>query len=158
MSSSPIAAVLDELRDQLPTSDAPPFSIIDGDRQTRAAALAAVPDPRRRGGVRYRFAPLRSAVVCAMLGGARSVAAIVEWTADLSGPARASLALTGTTPAGTTLWRLLVAVDPAALPTALGSWVPTRRHERTSPVAPGRRRRRVWAVDGHDDAGHGARC
>jgi hypothetical protein len=46
---------------------------------------------------------------------ARSFAAIVEWIADLPGPARTNLALTEKTPAGTTLWRLLIEVDPTAL-------------------------------------------
>ena len=148
MSSSPIAAVLDEMHDLLSGPDAHLSSITDGDRRSLAQALAAVPDPRRRRGVRHRFTPLLSAAVCAMLCGARSFAAIVEWIADLSGPDRASLALTKTTPAGTTLWRLLVAVDPTALQTALGSWVRARLPEPTCREVPGRRRRRVLAVDG----------
>jgi predicted transposase YbfD/YdcC len=148
MSSSPIAAVLDDLADRLPTRDAHSIPITDGDRRTLAEALAAVPDPRRRRGVRYRFTPLLSAAVCAMLCGARSFAAIVEWIADLSGPARTSLALTGTTPAGTTLWRLLVAVDPAALQSALGSWLRARLEQPADTAGRRRRRRRVLAVDG----------
>jgi DDE_Tnp_1-associated len=70
MSSSPLAVVLDELHDQLPTPACDSFSLTAGDQQTLAAALAAVPDPRRRRGVRYRFTPLLSAAVCAMLCGA----------------------------------------------------------------------------------------
>jgi predicted transposase YbfD/YdcC len=149
MQSSPIAAVLDELHDRLPNSDTDPFPLTEGDRQTLVEVLAAVPDPRRRRGVRYRFTPLLSAAVCAMLCGARSFAAIVEWIADLPQPARTSLALTGPTPAGTTLWRLLVAVDPTALQAALGSWLRARLRQRTGWESSRRRgRRRVLAVDG----------
>lgn len=149
MPSSPIAAVLDELHDHLPIPDLHPFSLTDSDQRTLAEALAAVPDPRRRRGVRYRFTPLLSAAVCAMLCGARSFAAIVEWIADLSQPARANLALTGAAPAGSTLWRLLVAVDPTALQGALGSWLRTRLQQPTSRASSRRRsRRRVLAVDG----------
>ncbi|WP_241255790.1 transposase family protein [Candidatus Protofrankia californiensis] len=44
-------------------------------------ALAQVPDPRRRRGVRHPFAALLAIAVCAMLSGARSFAAIGEWAA-----------------------------------------------------------------------------
>jgi predicted transposase YbfD/YdcC len=148
MQSSPIAAVLDELHDHVPGTDSSPFLITDGDRRSLAEALAAVPDPRRRRGVRYQFTPLLSASVCAMLCGARSFAAIVEWIADLSGPARVHLALTAPTPAGSTLWRLLVAVDPTALQTALGSWIRTRLQHSAGAAGGRRGRRRVLAVDG----------
>lgn len=148
MPSSPIAAVLDDLADQLPAPDASPISITDSDQRTLAEALAAVPDPRRRRGVRYRFTPLLSAAMCAMLCGARSFAAIGEWIADLSGPARTNLALTGTPPAGTTLWRLLIAVDPTALQQALGTWLRERLQQPAGQVNSRRRRRRVLAVDG----------
>jgi predicted transposase YbfD/YdcC len=56
--------------------------------------------------------------------------------------------VTGTTPAGTTLWRLLVAVDPTALQTALGSWLRTLLQQRTGVAVSRRQRRRVLAVDG----------
>ena len=125
-----------------------PLPVTRGDHQALAEALAAVPDPRRRRGIRHPFIPLLSAAVCAMLCGARSFAAITEWVADLSGPARASLALTEVTPAGTTLWRLLVAIDVTALQAAVGSWLRTRLEQRPVRQAPGRRRRRVLALDG----------
>jgi hypothetical protein len=85
MSSSPIAAVLDDLADQLPAPDSHRLSFTDSEQRTLVEALAGVPDPRHRRGVRYLFTPLLSAAVCAMLCGARSFAAIVEWIADLSG-------------------------------------------------------------------------
>jgi Cation transporting ATPase, C-terminus len=67
---------------------------------------------------------------------------------DLSGPARSNLALTGETPAGTTLWRLLVAVDPRALQTALGTWLRARLQQPADNAAGRRRTRRVLALDG----------
>jgi predicted transposase YbfD/YdcC len=137
--------VLDALHDHLPAPDTRSLPITNGDHRTLVQALAAVPDPRRRRGVRHRFTPLLSAAVCAMLCGARSFAAIAEWIADMPEQARVNLAVTGPAPAATTLWRLLVAVDATALQSALGSWLrawldrsPRRR----------RRIRRVLAVDG----------
>jgi hypothetical protein len=48
-------------------------------------ALGAVPDPRRRRGVRYRLASLLA--VRAVLAGASMFAAIGDWAADLDPPA-----------------------------------------------------------------------
>jgi predicted transposase YbfD/YdcC len=153
MSSSPIAAALDDLTGQLTGADVVLCPLTHSDQRRLVDVLAAVPDPRRRRGVRHRFAPLLSAAVCAMLCGARSFAAITEWIADLSDDARANLALTGKAPAGTTLWRLLIAVDPAALQATLGAWLRERVQHlavRSVPsVQRGRRpKRRVLAVDG----------
>lgn len=149
MSSSPIAAVLDDLTGPLTGADVAPLPLTDSDQRRLAEVLAAVPDPRRRQGVRHRFTPLLSAAVCAMLCGARSFAAIAEWIADLSDQARANLALTGKTPAGTTVWRLLIAVDPAALQAAMGAWLrECVRYRAVHAVRRGRRKRRVLAVDG----------
>ena len=47
------------------------------------AALAAVPDPRARRGVRHRLSVVVTAVVCAVVAGYRSYAAIAEWVADV---------------------------------------------------------------------------
>jgi predicted transposase YbfD/YdcC len=100
--------------------------------------------------VRYPFAVL-TIVVCAMLSGARSFAAIGEWVADLPADTRAGLGLTGRIPGAVTIWRVLVRVDRAALEAAIGAWirarldaVDTAAHQPT----PRRRVRRVLAVDG----------
>jgi len=45
-------------------------------------ALAAVPDPRARRGVRHRLAAILGLALCAVLAGARSFTAIAEWAAD----------------------------------------------------------------------------
>jgi predicted transposase YbfD/YdcC len=129
---------------------APP-TVTVGDRQRLLEALAVVPDPRRRRGVRYPFAPVLAMAVCAMLAGARSFAAIGEWVADLPHTARAGLGLTGKVPGSTTIWRVLVAVDADALQAAIGAWVRARlAHLQAIAVARARSRRsrRVLAVDG----------
>jgi len=152
MSSSPIGSVLDEFADALPPVGGDLLPVTDGDRRLLVEALAAVRDPRRRRGVRYPFLPLLSTVVCAMLTGARSFAAIGEWVADLPDPARVRLGLTGAVPDSTTIWRVLIAVDAEALQAAIGGWIRARLEHlqtRTGQVArPGRRPRRVLAVDG----------
>ena len=57
------------------------------------AALATVPDPRARRGIRHRLVTMLALAVCAVLAGARSYVAIAEWAHDLPlgvrGPARA---------------------------------------------------------------------
>ena len=76
-------------------------------------ALARVPDPRDRRGIRYRLVPVLAMAVCAMLAGARSYAAIAEWAADAPPRLRARLGLPGAVPDLATIWRVLTAVDPA---------------------------------------------
>ena len=96
-------------------------------------ALAQVPDPRDPRGRRYPLVPVLAIAVCAMLAGARSCAAIAEWAADSPPRLRARLGLPGAVPDLATIWRVLTAVDPAALDAAVGSWVSAqlaaRRHQ-----------------------------
>src|SRR5512146_3273251 len=126
MSSSPIAAVSDVLPSHVLNTADELAPTTECDRRDLAETLAAVPDPRRRRGVRHPFTPLLAAVTCAMLGGSRSFAAIAEWIADLSATSRADLGLVGPVPAASTLWRLLTAVDPTALQDAVGTWLRAR--------------------------------
>jgi DDE_Tnp_1-associated/Transposase DDE domain len=89
-----------------------------------AVALSAVPDPRRRQGRRYRLAFLLSPAVVAVLGGAKSLTAIVQWARDadeatltaLGAPARRR-------PAATTIGRAFERVDPDALDDACFGWI-----------------------------------
>jgi predicted transposase YbfD/YdcC len=78
-------------------------------------ALAAVPDPRHRRGVRYRLASLLAVAVCAVLAGATTFAAIGDWAADLDEAARHRLGFVGRIPAGSTVWRFLVRIDAQVL-------------------------------------------
>jgi predicted transposase YbfD/YdcC len=106
-------------------------------------ALSQVPDPRDPRGVRYALVPVLSVAVCATLAGARSYAAIAEWAADAPPRLRAALGLPGPVPDLATIWRILTAVDPAALDRAIGTWVTARLAEdRPGPA------RAVLAVDG----------
>jgi predicted transposase YbfD/YdcC len=96
------------------------------DLPTLAQALEAVPDPRRRRGRRYRLAFLLSLAVVAVLGGAKSLAAIVQWARDadeatltaLGAPARRL-------PAATTISRAFERVDADALDDACFGWINT---------------------------------
>ena len=89
-------------------------------------ALGQVPDPRDPRGRRYRLVPVLAIAVCAVLAGARSYSAIAGWAADAPPRLRARLGLTRTVPDLVTIWRVLTAVDPAALDRALGAWVRAR--------------------------------
>jgi hypothetical protein len=86
-------------------------------------ALSQVPDPRDRRGVRYGLAAVLAAAVCATLAGARSYSAIAEWVHDAAPQQRAALGLHGQIPDLVTIWRVLTAVDPAALDRVIGAWV-----------------------------------
>ena len=46
-------------------------------------ALAAMPGPRARRGVRHQLSVVVTAAVCAVVAGYRSYAAIAEWVADV---------------------------------------------------------------------------
>ena len=107
------------------------------------AALAQVPDPRDPRGVRYDLVPVLAVAVCAALAGARSYAAIAEWAGDAGPELRSGLGLPGAVPDLVTIWRVLTAVDPAALDRALASWVTARLAARRAPGV-----RPVLAVDG----------
>lgn len=147
MTSSPIPAVSVVRSGHVLSTATDLVPATGGDRQDLAEALATVPDPRRRRGVRHPFTPLLAAVTCAMLAGSRSFAAIAEWIADLPATARADLGLSGPVPAATTLWRLLSAVDPTAPQDAVGAWLRARLAWRPSRSERRRRGRRVLAID-----------
>lgn len=115
-------------------------------------ALGRVPDPRTARGVRYPIVAMLVVVVCAMLAGARSYAAIGEWSADLDAATRRKLGFTGRAPRTVTIWRLLVRIDAPALDEVVCVWIRAYL-ERVNAAAraratPGRPVRRVLAVDG----------
>ncbi|MDI6098372.1 ISAs1 family transposase [Actinoplanes sp. NEAU-A12] len=80
------------------------------------------------------------------MGGASSFAAITDWLQDLDEHARTRLGFGDVVPAGTTMWRLLIRLDPALLATVLAGWLHTRAHQSGPPMP--HRYRRVIAVDG----------
>ena len=132
-------------------SGAPPV-LTERDRESLLEALARVPDPRRARGVRYPVVAILAAVVCSMLGGARSYAAIGQWCADLDTATRDKLGFTGKIPGTVTIWRLLVHIDAPALDAVVCVWIRARLERINAAaraLAPrGRPVRRVLAVDG----------
>jgi predicted transposase YbfD/YdcC len=92
--------------------------------------LAHIADPRHRRGRRHPLVGVLGVAVCAVLAGAKSLAAIGEWAADVPGPVLAALGtrrdpLTGAwrPPAEATVRRVLARVDPDALDRAIGAWL-----------------------------------
>ncbi|MFI9274609.1 ISAs1 family transposase [Kitasatospora sp. NPDC052896] len=114
--------------------------------------LAAVPDPRRPAGRRHPLAFVLALAACAVLAGAKSLAAITEWVSDapptvltsLGGPVREPAGPVA--PAGATVRRLLQRVDGDALDTAIGTWLTDRKPEPAQ--APAQQPLRALAVDG----------
>lgn len=97
-----------------------------------AAALAAVPDPRRPYGWRPGRAPLPlvgvlQVAVAAMLCGARSLYAIAQWAGERVEDDAATLIPLGLppgrSPSVATLHRVFAALDVAAFERALGTWL-----------------------------------
>ena len=121
---------------------------LDPERGRLLPALAAVPDPRARRGVRHRLAVILGLALCAVLAGARSFTAIAEWAADADQATRDALGVTGVVPSESTFRRTLQSLDADALDNAAGGWA----QQRTSPV-PGTRR--AVAVDGKTLRGSG---
>jgi predicted transposase YbfD/YdcC len=101
------------------------------------AALATVPDPRARRGIRHRLVTVLALAVCAVLAGARSYVAIAEWAHDLPLGVRVRLGLTvgRATPSESAIRRILQKVDPEALDRVVSDWL-IARAARTSPPTP----------------------
>jgi predicted transposase YbfD/YdcC len=88
------------------------------------AAFAAIPDPRRRQGIRFPLAGLLALAVAAILSNHLSVLAIAEWGADQSPGLLRALGLpAGVSPHQSTLQRLFRQLAPAPLAAALGRYV-----------------------------------
>src|SRR3954471_16022861 len=76
-------------------------------------ALAGLPDPRSRRGVRHRLTVVVTAAVCAVVAGYRSYAAIGEWVADLPDDTAGVLGIdAGRRPSEAMIRRLPQALDP----------------------------------------------
>jgi predicted transposase YbfD/YdcC len=107
------------------------------------AALASLPDPRARRGVRHRLTVVVSAAVCAVLAGYRSYTAIAEWIADAPAATVAALGMDpGRRPSEAMIRRLLQNLDPDLLTAAVSGWLAGR----VAAVQPGSTR--AVAVDG----------
>jgi hypothetical protein len=90
-------------------------------------ALARVPDPRARRGIRHRLTVVLTAAVCAVVAGCRSYTAIGEWVADLPADTAVLLGIdAGRRPSEAMIRRLLQAIDPDRLAAAIGTWLAAR--------------------------------
>lgn len=92
--------------------------------------LAAVPEPRRRHGIRHRLAVVLAFAVAAVLAGADSVTAISEWAAEAPAEVRAALGARrdrrdrrAVAPSPATFRRVLKRVDATAAAAAFGVWL-----------------------------------
>jgi predicted transposase YbfD/YdcC len=91
------------------------------------AALADLPNPRARRGVRHRLTVVVTAAVCAVVAGYRSYAAIAEWTDDAPAATAHALGMNpDRRPSEAMIRRLLQALDPDQLTAAIGGWLATR--------------------------------
>ncbi|MFE7712018.1 ISAs1 family transposase [Streptomyces sp. NPDC057486] len=146
-SSSPIPAGLSQLAVVRPAEPE--------DHPGLLVCLAAVPDPRRAEGRRHPLTFILALAACAVLAGAKSLAAITEWAADASPAVLTALGGLGrepsgpTPPAEATVRRVLQRVDGDALDTAIGTWLAARDPGRPRPGQDrARQPRHSLAVDG----------
>jgi len=110
-------------------------------------ALSAVPDPRRRRGRRHSLQSILLIAVSAVLAGARSYAAIGDWSVIT----RPAVGVCGRPPHTATIRRVLMSVDPAAVQRALTVWASACRDAARAADhrgVPVNQRRTVYAVDG----------
>jgi predicted transposase YbfD/YdcC len=107
--------------------------------------LDSVPDPRKKRGVRHRFAAILFVSICAVVSGAKSFAAIAEWAADTANDTVCGMRIGA--PNASTIRRALSAFTGDGFDTAIGGWL-AGRLAAVRVATPGRRRRRAIAVDG----------
>ncbi len=90
------------------------------------AALASVPDPRRRQGVRFTLSAIVALAVAAILSNHLSVLAIAEWGASQSQDLLRALGFPGgVTPHQSTIQRLFAKINPDLLSAALSKYFAT---------------------------------
>lgn len=112
--------------------------------------LESVPDPRKKRGVRHRFAAILFVSVCAVVSGARSFSAIAEWATDAVEDTLAGMGIGA--PNASTIRRALSALSGDGFDTAIGGFLAGRlaaaRTTTAQAKAGARLRRRAIAVDG----------
>ena len=121
VASLPISPVLGQLRGLIADGESVPST---SQVVSLMQVLAAVPDPRKRRGVRHRLATVLVMSVCAVLGGMRSFVAIAQWARDSieSCPQlREQLGGITVAPAESTFRRTLQRLDAAQLDRLLGA-------------------------------------
>src|SRR3954471_24122799 len=105
----------------------PPAGVTLPDTAGLPAALAHLPDPRARRGVRHRLPVVVSAAVGAVVAGYRSYTAIAEWVDDVLATTALALGIDpDRRPSEAMIRRLLQALDPDLLTAAIGDWLAGR--------------------------------
>lgn len=117
VSSSPITVLSRQL--------APLGEVAPQARDGLLEVLESVPDPRKKRGVRHRFAAILFVSVCAVVSGARSFAAIAEWAADTVDDTLRGLGLGA--PNASTIRRALSALTGDGFDTAIGDALHAQR-------------------------------
>lgn len=105
------------------------------------AALAAIPDPSKRRGLRHRFIVILALATCAVLAGNRSYFAIGQWAANASDQVRSLLGISAVVPCEATIRRALQRLDGDEMDAAIGAWAAEQ-------TAPEPTTHRLVAVDG----------
>jgi len=134
-----------------------PAALAPEQRRDLLGYLAQIADPRQQRGRRHALTTVLAVAVCAVLAGARSLAAIGEWAADAPQPVLAALGVRRDPlrrvyrpPGEATVRRVLARVDPDALDLVIGAWLagqqPTPPPTRPPPAP--RPPRWAVAVDG----------
>jgi predicted transposase YbfD/YdcC len=152
VASSPITPVLGQLADLIADGESMSVPHV----ASLVQVLAAVPDPRKRRGVRHRLVAVLVMSVCAVLGGMRSFVAIAQWARDSVESCPQLCDLLGgisQAPAESTIRRTLQRLDAAELDRLLGAWAQTRTTTGTVAEQPGLR---AVAVDGKTLRGSGS--
>jgi hypothetical protein len=117
------STLIDVIRRHAPAPASGAGLAADGEKHGLLAALAQVPDPRHRRGIRYPLASMLAVAVCAVLAGATTFTAISDVACDLDRAAWTRLGFTGRIPVLTTVWRLLVRLDAERLQAVLADWL-----------------------------------
>jgi hypothetical protein len=126
-----------------PTHSDRSLQLQDAEASHLLAYLACVPDPRGARGRRHPLVAILAMATAAVLAGARSIAAIAEWTADAPQPVRAALGARHhapgdfTVPAEASIRRTLAHLDADALAAAVGAWLADREPSGPRPAGGG---------------------
>ena len=112
--------------------------------------LSTIADHRCRRGRRHELATVLVVAVAGVLAGARSLASIAGWAADLPAWARPRLGIGGRAPSLSTIRRVLVGVDADVLDAVLHAWLAALTPPTTTDRVPASFRAplRAVAVDG----------
>ena len=140
---SPIVAALDQPEAGLDRETVPRVAL------SLVEAFAEIPDPRHARGIRHGVLAIVLLGACAVLTGARSFAAIGEYTHDTGRAILERLGVGAVVPHASTIRRVLQDLDPGAVEAAMRSWALAQLADRPAPTGvPTRDQRQVLALDG----------